>query len=545
MHRCQTLPRRLLAASFAVALAVPIGLLAMPQAAAAKVYDGPDVASYQHPNPTKKHPHGQPINWRAVRKSGKEFAIVKASEGSAYVNPYFDGPYFRDYPDARAAGLVHGAYHFARPTKPIVSSANQQAKFFASVIGTVTTHRTLPPALDLEVNGGLSRAQLVTWAQDFLLKLRSLTDRTPMLYTYPAFWTGSLADPKALARYPLWMAHYGTKQAPVADLWQYTSTAHVKGIIGAVDLSRFVGATGFPWKTLSDGTVSTPWSPAPPHAPLSAAASIAGTTATVHWMPGDAGTSRVTKYVVQATPGNATQTVSGTHFSAAFPNLHTGTSYSFTIRAVNAVDTGPVSKPTNSVVPVLPTKLSVSVPTDVAYGGALAWQAKLTRSDTKAALANKRILLFRRTTPTSPWKRIRTLHTNASGRVATTIHPKHSGEFEAVYTGSSSYARATDFENFVVHPIVTSTLSSDTAAQGATVMMTGTVTPVVAHQKVTRQRLINGKWVAKGTTRVNRHGHFSFALRPSRTGTYLYRAWVGPAGHRASGHSHRVQLTVS
>ena len=81
---------------------------------------GPDVSSYQHPN-------GAAINWKKVDESGQQFAIVKATEGASYVNPYFA----KDYAAAGAAGLVRGGYHFARPAYPIVSSATEQAKAFA------------------------------------------------------------------------------------------------------------------------------------------------------------------------------------------------------------------------------------------------------------------------------------------------------------------------------------------------------------------------------------------------------------------------------
>src|SRR3954451_24210605 len=63
--------------------------------AASRVIDGPDVASYQHP-------YGRRIAWHKVAASGHEFAIVKATEGRYYRNPWFH----RDYSSARAAGLV-------------------------------------------------------------------------------------------------------------------------------------------------------------------------------------------------------------------------------------------------------------------------------------------------------------------------------------------------------------------------------------------------------------------------------------------------------
>jgi GH25 family lysozyme M1 (1,4-beta-N-acetylmuramidase)/5-hydroxyisourate hydrolase-like protein (transthyretin family) len=546
MRHRSPLVHGLITASLAVTVAVPVALFGMPGAAAAKVYDGPDVASYQHPNPTRAHPHGQPINWRKVRRAGKEFAIVKATEGTGYVNPDFAGPYFHDYADARAAGLVHGAYHFARPALPIVSSAFAQARFFANVVGSVDTRHTLPPALDLESTGGLNRPQLVTWAQDFMLKLRSITGRTPMLYTYPSFWTGDLADPTAVARYPLWMASYGTARAPVADMWQYTSTAHIKGIFGNVDVSKFLGKSGVPWSTISDGTVHTPWQPAAPAAPVSASASISGNTATVHWMPGDTGTRRVTKYVVVASHGGGRTTVNGTHFAATFENLAPQTTYTFTVTAVNSVDSGVRSRPTNPVTPILPTKLKASADSVVNYGDPLSLQTKLTRTDTGDPLARRRVLVYHRATSAAAWKRIDTLRTDASGRADLTLTPRRSGQLESVFPGTRSMARAVAYTKYAVRPVVTSTLSSDSVVHGGTVTMSGGMTPAVSHVKVTLQRLVNGAWLtSKTTTRTGPRGRYIFDIRPRTPGTYVLRALVAAADGRAATHSHRVRLTVS
>src|SRR5436305_2757650 len=103
--------RRILAGI--VVAATALSPLAIPSAASATtgaaVIDGPDVASYQHPN-------GARILWRQVARSGKEFAIVKATEGTTYRNPWF----YSDYNLSRRAGLVRGSYHFARPAYPVV-----------------------------------------------------------------------------------------------------------------------------------------------------------------------------------------------------------------------------------------------------------------------------------------------------------------------------------------------------------------------------------------------------------------------------------------
>src|SRR3954451_11340162 len=156
-----TLPARRFAAvlaAFAVAV-VPAAVAMAPAAQAASrlnseaIIDGPDVASYQHP-------YGAKINWRAVARTHKDFAIVKATEGTSYRNPWFK----RDYNGSRRAGLVRGSYHFAPPGYPLDRTARHQARFYVDHLGDVATADTLPPALDLESTGGLGRGALVTWA---------------------------------------------------------------------------------------------------------------------------------------------------------------------------------------------------------------------------------------------------------------------------------------------------------------------------------------------------------------------------------------------
>src|SRR4051795_12760630 len=125
--------RRFLAGLVVVAaglspLAIPADAVAATRHA---VIDGPDVASYQHPG-------GARINWHRVARSHKEFAIVKATEGTSYRNPWFHSDYVR----SRRAGLVRGSYHFARPGSPIVTTARRQAHFYVARLGRVRTYRT-------------------------------------------------------------------------------------------------------------------------------------------------------------------------------------------------------------------------------------------------------------------------------------------------------------------------------------------------------------------------------------------------------------------
>ncbi|MCU1601221.1 MAG: glycoside hydrolase family 25 [Frankiales bacterium] len=215
-------------------LLLPV-LLAVPARAATTVLEGVDTSSYQHGN-------GAAINWTALRDEGRRFVFLRATS-----NAKADANFAQDWRDAAAAGLFHGAYHYA---KPGASSGKLQADFFADAIGDQSTPGTLPPVLDLEESGGLSVSSLRSWAQAFLTELEARTGRVPILYTNPNSWHVLMGDSTAFSRYPLWEAHYTSKAQPnpIAGwsswtFWQYTSSGSSSGISGAVDQDRFNGSS--------------------------------------------------------------------------------------------------------------------------------------------------------------------------------------------------------------------------------------------------------------------------------------------------------------
>lgn len=317
-------------------------LAAGPAADAATSITGPDVSSWQHPD-------GASINWTKVAADGRSFAIVKATEGTTYTSPY----YADDVAGARAAGLAVGSYHFARPALPL-STATDQATRFAQVVGDVRTAGTLPPVLDIEQTGGLSAGKLILWTQQFVETVRSLTGRTPMLYSYPSFLGGSFGHTSDFTRYPLWLASYSSTAPtspsgwPAWRLWQYTSSASVPGIQGHTDLSRFAGdATAL--AAFADGTAEQPWVVTAPAAPQSVTASAGDGTATVSWLPGDDGGERASSFTVTAAPGGQSVTTGAGAVHATVTGLAPGTTYTFTVTATNSVGTSPASAPSRTV----------------------------------------------------------------------------------------------------------------------------------------------------------------------------------------------------
>lgn len=207
-----------------------------PGAAVAAPVKGPDVASWQHPG-------GSGIDWFAVRASGHQFAMVKATEGTWYVNPFF----VQDAIGMRAAGLARGAYHYADPAQ----SPEAQAAFFAATSAPIISGG-LPPVLDLESTGGLPPGALIDWTRRYLNSVQSLTGQQPIIYTYPNFWRTAMANTTEFANYPLWIADYNGRSEPGPlpggwthwTFWQYTSTGRVPGVNADIDLNVYGGGLG-------------------------------------------------------------------------------------------------------------------------------------------------------------------------------------------------------------------------------------------------------------------------------------------------------------
>ncbi|WP_411128945.1 lysozyme [Streptomyces sp. x-19] len=202
-------PRTRLATAIAVAsLAGGTALAEHPSPAAADGRPlGHDVSSYQ-----------KQIDWRAARAKGARFVYVKATESDSYRNPHFSS----QYSGSRAAGLLHGAYHFAVPS---ASSGARQAKYFLQHGGHWKADGwTLPPALDIEHNPydarqscfGLGRTAMVHWIRAFSDEVRRSTGRRPVIYTTARWWDRCTGGSRAFgATHPLWLADYsGVAQLP-------------------------------------------------------------------------------------------------------------------------------------------------------------------------------------------------------------------------------------------------------------------------------------------------------------------------------------------
>lgn len=187
--------------------------------------------------------HQGNVDWPRAWGAGARFTYVKATEGTTYRSPVFDGQYH----GSRAVGMFRGAYHFALPN---VSSGAAQANFFVDSGGGWAPHsRTLPGALDIEANPygpvcyGLDPSRMSHWITEFSDTYHARTGRFPVIYTTRNWWnrcTGG--DESFAANNPLWVAHYGPEVGALPTgwgthtFWQFTN----HGILGG-DQNTFNG----------------------------------------------------------------------------------------------------------------------------------------------------------------------------------------------------------------------------------------------------------------------------------------------------------------
>jgi len=185
------------------------------------------------------------IRWQAVASDDITFAIAKATEGTGYEDP----TYLRNRKNAKAAGIVFGAYEYASPkgsVKDAIADANHYVKVAKLQPGD------LVPVLDLEETGGTNKDQLRRWVDAWCERVAAKTGVQPMIYVSPSFWEGPMRGTTHHAEQgsPIWVAHWKVKDplVPASNwfnsgwtVWQWTSNGDVKGISGRVDMNLFNG----------------------------------------------------------------------------------------------------------------------------------------------------------------------------------------------------------------------------------------------------------------------------------------------------------------
>lgn len=262
-----------------------------------------DVASHQHDTNTGA--------WTAAMREfwpQAEAVIVKATEGTGYVNPYCDG----DYQQAKKDGKARGVYHYAKGGDPRAEAEY----FYTHTKGYV---RDAIPCLDWESGGNAAWGD-TSWCRRFVDRYHELTGVWPMIYIQGSAISQAASCASDCA---LWVAYYPTNDYGWANeqygydaarypigpwktitIWQFGSNP-IDCNVGYLDSAAWASIAG------ATGTTTQPSNPAPAAKPATPAASSGTTTYTVQ--AGD------TLSGIAAKLGVATSAISG--YKSGDPNL--------------------------------------------------------------------------------------------------------------------------------------------------------------------------------------------------------------------------------
>jgi lysozyme len=176
------------------------------------------------------------VDFKKVAASGVKFVMVKATQGTAFIDERFAS----NVQNAHNCGLLVGVYHYF--TAPNVDMACREAAHCLSVIAPYRQCITLWAACDVEetkVFGGLSKQQVTAAVRAFNAAIQA-GGYCPMVYTNRSYMS-TYVDIAQLDGCDIWQAHWSaSKPGDAGDrlkIWQYSGTGSCAGISGAVDLN--------------------------------------------------------------------------------------------------------------------------------------------------------------------------------------------------------------------------------------------------------------------------------------------------------------------
>ena len=222
-----------------------LGTLLILFAAAAALLFYTGIWQFNHPRQSVRgvdvsHYQGG-IDWPVLAEQNVQFAFIKATEGSSFVDGFFD----RNWEGARRVGLKTGAYHFFSYDS---SGADQAAHFIAHVPRTADM---LPPVIDVEFYGGNDknpppREQVVPELRIMADALEAHYGCAPILYATEKSYELYISD--GFADCDIWIRNVITSPT-LSDgrdwtFWQYSNRGRLKGYAGEepfIDLNVFCG----------------------------------------------------------------------------------------------------------------------------------------------------------------------------------------------------------------------------------------------------------------------------------------------------------------
>lgn len=179
------------------------------------------------------------IDWKAVKNSGVQFAIIRCGYRGSSAGALIEDPTFRrNIAGAQQAGIRVGVYFFTQAVNEV--EAVEEASMVINLIKGYNI--TYPVYLDVEGSGGrgdgISTEQRTANIKAFCGTIQNAGYKAGV-YANKTWFTSKINTPQ-LTNYKIWLAQYAEKPTYSAtryDMWQCTSKGSVPGISGKVDMN--------------------------------------------------------------------------------------------------------------------------------------------------------------------------------------------------------------------------------------------------------------------------------------------------------------------
>ena len=180
-----------------------------------------------------------PLDWKAIKKAGFNFVILKAGSTRSGKEPTFES----DYANAKAAGLMVGAYYYtySTNTEEIETDVENLIKYIEG------KSFEYPIYFDIEDPTliSLGKETLTKLCETFICSMQE-KGYYSALYTNHNWLTNILDTTRILSLFDIWYARYPENDYPVwneekygkqLSMWQYTQNGEIAGVDGYFDMN--------------------------------------------------------------------------------------------------------------------------------------------------------------------------------------------------------------------------------------------------------------------------------------------------------------------
>ncbi len=178
------------------------------------------------------------IDWKKLEEQKVDFAFIKATEGSSYVDECF----YQNWQDAQQTNICMGAYHFFSFDSP----GEMQAAHYIETVGDLS--KKLSPVIDIEYYGNKiqnppDKEDVYRELGKLLADLETQYQVKPIIYTtYTAYHDYIKGE---FEEYPIWIRNVYYPPVMIDwSFWQYTDKAVMEGYQGQekyIDKNVFYG----------------------------------------------------------------------------------------------------------------------------------------------------------------------------------------------------------------------------------------------------------------------------------------------------------------